>query len=393
MVVGAAREWDCAGDGRRRREARKVAYAMGEWTHGALGTAVVSHIPAVVRAGGLGVEGAGVVRHRWRCSAFGVAVGAGRIEQAGSGFVVAERIAFRVVQMRKAGAGGAQCGWSWCMSYTTLRRGGKERRALQKGARVEDGWGRPKVKQGYRARTILAIWKCSPSQPQRDTDSHLRRTGTARVLDNQVVGPEWLHDVEVTLRWEPMGTNTSGVLGLGGERKATRGMEGLTPAGIFLHGNPLGVLTKMRHGGESQGEMDVTSRHYRCLVLCKQANGITAEEAQAVAKKSLKEHTKHSAKDTSWKPPFLIKGAPAIKPATEGWDPRRRQSERAFIEHKKKYTNPRGAFDNGQQYWSQKTRHNIQRPGQKENQTLKSLLTLQKAEALHKYHILVPREP
>jgi hypothetical protein len=31
-------------------------------------------------------------------------------------------------------------------------------------------------------------------------------------------------------------------------------MEGLTPAGIFLHGNPLGVLTKIRDGSDGKGE-------------------------------------------------------------------------------------------------------------------------------------------
>lgn len=73
-----------------------------------------------------------------------------------------------------------------------------------------------KVKERPRARTLLAIWK----HPRRDTDSHLRRTCTARVLEDQVVGQERLHDVEVTLRWEPMGTSASGALGLGGEKKA-----------------------------------------------------------------------------------------------------------------------------------------------------------------------------
>jgi hypothetical protein len=42
--------------------------------------------------------------------ACGEVVGAGRIEQADSGFVVAEQIVFRVVLLQKAGTDGGQCG-------------------------------------------------------------------------------------------------------------------------------------------------------------------------------------------------------------------------------------------------------------------------------------------
>jgi hypothetical protein len=49
-------------------------------------------------------------------------VSTGRVKQAGSGFVVPERVAFGVVLLQKAGAGSGQCGWRRCMSYTTLQR-------------------------------------------------------------------------------------------------------------------------------------------------------------------------------------------------------------------------------------------------------------------------------
>jgi hypothetical protein len=56
---------------------------------------------------------------------WGEVVSAGSVEQAASGFVVVESTTFDIVLLQKAGAGGGQCRWSWCMSYTTLTRGGR----------------------------------------------------------------------------------------------------------------------------------------------------------------------------------------------------------------------------------------------------------------------------
>ncbi|KAJ7433228.1 hypothetical protein FB451DRAFT_1196375 [Mycena latifolia] len=111
--------WGCArGAGIEERVGlhRRWLSRAVRWRMDAPGAAaVVSHIPVVPS-----VEGVGVV------------VGSGCGKQAGSGFVVAERIAFGVVLVQKAGAGGRQCCWSRCMSYTTLRRGRKERLAPRK---------------------------------------------------------------------------------------------------------------------------------------------------------------------------------------------------------------------------------------------------------------------
>jgi hypothetical protein len=57
----------------------------------------------------LTLEGMDLVGRPGRCTAHGVVVGAGRIEQAGSGFAVTGRIVFGVVLVQKAGAGGRQC--------------------------------------------------------------------------------------------------------------------------------------------------------------------------------------------------------------------------------------------------------------------------------------------
>ncbi|KAJ7911012.1 hypothetical protein B0H13DRAFT_1876197 [Mycena leptocephala] len=43
-------------------------------------------------------------------------------------------------------------------------------------------------------------------------------------------------------------------------------MAGLTPAGIFLHGNPLGVLTKIRDGGDGKGETGRLCGDPACIV-------------------------------------------------------------------------------------------------------------------------------
>jgi hypothetical protein len=56
----------------------------------------------------LTLEGMDVVGRPGRCTARGVVVGAGRIEQASSGFAVTGRIVFGVVLVQKAGAGGRQ---------------------------------------------------------------------------------------------------------------------------------------------------------------------------------------------------------------------------------------------------------------------------------------------
>jgi hypothetical protein len=75
--------------------------------------------------------------------ACGEVIGAGRIKHAGNGFVVTERIAFRVVQLQKVSPGGGECRESQCMSYTALRPGGKEqqayrRRRYERGGMTED---------------------------------------------------------------------------------------------------------------------------------------------------------------------------------------------------------------------------------------------------------------
>jgi hypothetical protein len=68
------------------------------------------------------------------------------------------------------------------------RETGDTRRYLARKRRINS-----KVKERHREHTKLAIWNCSPgskSHPRRDTDSHLRGTGAARVLEDQVFGQE-----------------------------------------------------------------------------------------------------------------------------------------------------------------------------------------------------------
>jgi hypothetical protein len=72
----------------------------------------------------------------------GGVVGVGCVKQAAGGLAVAERIACDVVLLQKTSASDRQCGRSRCTSYTTLRRGRKDRRAPRKGAHGQKGWGR-----------------------------------------------------------------------------------------------------------------------------------------------------------------------------------------------------------------------------------------------------------
>ncbi|KAJ6571925.1 hypothetical protein B0H19DRAFT_1064941 [Mycena capillaripes] len=111
---------------------------------------------------------------------------------------------------------------------------------------------------------------------------------------------------------------------------------------------PLGVLTRIGDGGGSKEGMSCHSvtpssnatptskspRRERNRELWEQV-----AEAQPAAKPSVKERMKCASEDTNWKPR----------------DPRRGRSEVVLLDHKKKYTTPRGAFDNSQRYWSQNT--------------------------------------
>ncbi|KAJ7241227.1 hypothetical protein B0H12DRAFT_46633 [Mycena haematopus] len=63
------------------------------------------------------------------------------------------------------------------------------------------------------------------------------------------------------------------------------------------------------------------------------------QEAQRKAHSPFKQKIKPSVTDTSWKPR----------------DPRRGRSDAALKEHKRKYTTPGGAYDNGQRYWLNQT--------------------------------------
>ncbi|KAJ7794121.1 hypothetical protein B0H13DRAFT_1935300 [Mycena leptocephala] len=247
MVVEAAREWGCtrwsSWAGNIGRCARRWCRTSRLWSAPRtlrinVGSARVEEGQRLLRVvswvrGGemlLTLEGMDVVGRPGQCTARGVVVGAGRIEQAVSGFAVTGRagaegrrgraavlvVAVHVVHDAPARLERATGATEGCeragrlgtmLVYTPEGRNGESREDEEK-RRMKKGRKRTrKRKEREEKRTDIPL-------------ASVEFEGTARVLEDQVVGQERLHDVQVTLRWKPMGTSASGALGLGGEKKA-----------------------------------------------------------------------------------------------------------------------------------------------------------------------------